>query len=236
MINKNDILTLPVTDLTVSGDAVCKKDSYPIFVKGGTVGDEIRFKVTKTNKTYGFGTLLEIVKPSPDRVNPICPSFSECGGCTLMNMSYDGQKKFKSGLVFSNLTRLGSYTEDEFLYEGIIGADNTLFYRNKSQLPVGNKKGKAVCGFFHPKSHEISPCDKCYIQSEDINRAVRFVMDYINKEKISTYDEKTHKGTVRHIYVRTSDDEMMVCLVTNSEKPLKNTESLIENLSKIKKS
>ncbi len=235
MINKNDILTLPVTDLTVNGDGVVKEDSYPIFVKGAVIGDVIRLKVTKTNKNYGFGRILEIIKASPDRRTPECPSFSDCGGCSLMHMSYDAQAKFKSDFVLSNLTRIGTYKEDEFIYEGIIKADETLYYRNKSQLPVGKVNGKSVCGFYHAKSHEISPCEKCYIQKDVINKAVSYVMEYIREENIFVYDEKTHKGTVRHIYTRCCDDEIMVCIVTNSEKPLKNTDKLIEKLSRLAK-
>lgn len=231
MVIKNETYVATVTDQTVSGDGVVKIQSYPIFVKGGVKGDEIRLKVTKTNKTYGFGELLEILKPSKNRRTPICPSFSHCGGCSLMHMDYEAQLEFKSDFVLSNITRIGGYGEDEFEFEKIIGADNEYNYRNKAQFPVGISKGKTVCGFYLPKSHIISPCESCSIQDERINKALKMAMEYIRKEKITPYDEKTHKGIIRHIYIRTGKDEIMVVFVTNSKRKLLNTDALAKKLS-----
>lgn len=235
MINKNDVLTGAVVDLTVGGDGVVKADSYPVFVAGAVPGDIIRYRVTKTNKTYGFGRLEEILTPSSDRRAPQCSSFSDCGGCTLMHLGYDAQLKFKSDLVHSNLTRIGGYSGDEFLYEPIVGADNEYAYRNKAQFPVGMRGGRAVCGFYLPKSHIIAPCESCLIQDERINTAVGFVMDYIRSSKISVYDEKAHKGIVRHIYVRLGDGEIMVAIVTNCARRLEGSESLVQKLSALGK-
>ncbi len=231
MVRKNEIHTSTVTDQTISGDGVVKIESYPIFVKGGVKGDEIRFKVTKTNKTYGFGELMEIIKPSKNRRTSPCPSFSHCGGCSLMHMNYDAQLEYKSDFVLSNIIRIGGYGEDEFEFEKIIGADDEYNYRNKAQFPVGMSKGKPVCGFYLPKSHIISPCESCHIQDEKINQALSCAMEYIRKEKITPYDEKTHKGVIRHVYIRSGKDEIMVAFVTNSKIRLKNIESLVKSLS-----
>lgn len=235
MVRKNETYVATVTDQTVAGDGVVKIKSYPIFVKGGVKGDEIRLKVTKTNKTYGFGELTEILKPSKNRRTPICPSFSSCGGCSLMHMTYDAQLRFKSDFVLSNITRIGGYEENEFEFEKIIGADNEYNYRNKAQFPVGKLGKKTVCGFYLPKSHTISPCENCHIQDEKINEALKFAMEYIRDEKIAPYDEKTHKGIIRHIYIRTGKDEIMVAFVTNSKSKLPNTETLAEKLSALGK-
>ncbi|MBE7050535.1 MAG: 23S rRNA (uracil(1939)-C(5))-methyltransferase RlmD [Ruminococcaceae bacterium] len=231
MVQKKETYVATVTDQTVAGDGVVKFESYPIFVKGGVKGDEIRLKVTKTNKTYGFGELTEIIKPSKNRRTPNCPSFSHCGGCSLMHMDYEAQLEFKSDFVLSNITRIGGYGEGEFEFEKIIGADNEYNYRNKAQFPVGISKGKTVCGFYLPKSHIISPCESCNIQDERINKALKMAMEYIRKEKITPYDEKTHKGIIRHIYIRTGKDEIMVAFVTNSKRKLPNTDALAKKLA-----
>lgn len=235
MVRKNETYVATVTDQTITGDGVVKIESYPVFVKGGVKGDEIRLKVTKTNKTYGFGELKEIIKSSKNRRAPICPSFSHCGGCSLMHMNYDAQLQYKSDFVLSNLTRIGGCGEDEFEFEKIIGADNEYNYRNKAQFPVGLSKGKPVCGFYLPKSHIISPCESCHIQDERINEALKCAMEYIRDEKIVPYDEKTHKGIIRHIYIRTGKDEIMVAFVTNSKRKLSNAEQLAKKLSRFGK-
>ena len=228
----NKIYEATVCDLSVSGDGIVKEDSYTVFVAGATIGDKITYRLTKKNKTYGFGKLIEILIPSSYRRTPVCPSFSSCGGCTLMHTDYSAQLEYKGNFVLSNILRLGSYSRDEFLYEPIVGAENEFFYRNKAQFPVGLKNGKAVCGFYASKSHEIIPCENCYIQNETINRAVECVLFWINQNKISVYDEKTHKGSVRHIYARYGEEnrELMVCIVTNSSKKLPESESLAHSL------
>ena len=235
MVQKNETYIATVTDQTITGDGVVKIESYPIFVKGGVKGDEIRLKVTKTNKTYGFGELKEIIKPSKNRRAPTCPSFSHCGGCSLMHMNYEAQLQYKSDFVLSNLTRIGGYREDEFEFEKIIGADNEYNYRNKAQFPVGTSKGRTVCGFYLPKSHIISPCESCHIQDEKINEALKIAMEYIRENNITPYDETKHKGIIRHIYIRSGKDEIMVAFVTNSKNRLTNIESLVKSLSKLGK-
>ncbi len=235
MISKKDVFTSEIIDLTVNGDGVAKIDQYPVFIKGGVVGDVVKVMVTKTNKTYGFGKILEIITPSENRRNSPCPSFESCGGCSLMHIDYDAQLKFKSDFVLSNLSRIGGYDREDFTYEKIIGAKNEFYYRNKAQFPVGKINGEVVCGFYSPKSHTIVPCTSCLIQNEKINKVIEYSIDYIKKEKIPVYDETTHKGIIRHIYVRLGENEIMLVFVTNSFKKLNNIDNLSQKLSSIGK-
>ncbi len=217
--------------MTVNGDGIGKADGYPLFVKGAVTGDVAEVIVTKTNKTYGFARLSRIVEPSVHTRQPICPHFDNCGGCNLMHMSYEGQLKTKSGFVSGNLAKIGGYPEDSYEYEGIIGADNIYNYRNKAQFPVSMQGGRAVCGFYKNKTHELVPCNNCSIQNEAINTAVSVVLEFINKYKIPVYNEKSHKGIVRHIYVRCTDnDELMVVLAANSHKKIQNSDILANML------
>ncbi len=232
MIDKNKTYESAVTDLTINGDGIAKIDGYPLFVKGALPGDRIILKPTKLNKTYGFASVAKLLSPSPKRREPLCGSFPRCGGCNLMHMDYPGQLEFKSAQVLSNLIKIGGCSHEDFVYEDIIGADNEYFYRNKAQFPVRSSSGRAVCGFYEQKSHRVIGCEGCYIQNRVINSALDRVMDYVNKAKISPYDEEKHRGTLRHIYIRYSEEnkELMVVLVTNSQKPLKNTDALVHSL------
>ena len=231
MILNNDKLQLNICDITVDGAGIGKVDGYPLFVKGAITGDVVQVVVTKTNKTYGFAKLEKIITPSQWRKQPECPCFDECGGCNVMNMDYNGQLKTKSDFVVGNLSKIGTYKQSDYEYEGIIGADNINNYRNKAQFPVGIHKGKAVCGFYKNKTHQIVPVKNCHIQNNAINTAVSVVLDFINEYKVPVYDEKTHKGIVRHIYVRsTTNDELMVVLVCNSKKAIKNSDALKDKL------
>jgi len=232
MIDKNKTYKCDIHDLSVNGDGITKIDGYTLFVKGAVPGDTVILKPTKLNKNYGFAKVVNTLSPSPYRRKSICNSFPDCGGCSLLNMSYTSQLDFKSRFVLSNIYKIGNIKPHEFIYEGIIGAQNEYYYRNKAQFPVRNSTSNPVCGFYKPKTHSVINCQQCHIQNTVINSAVNEVMNFIKKNNISAYDEEKHTGIVRHIYVRYSEENknLMVVLVTNSYKPLKNTDALVNSL------
>lgn len=234
MVKKNDILTVTIEDVTASGDGVAKHEDYPIFINGGVTGDKLNIIVTKTNKTYGFGRIKEILSPSPYRQEAICPVFKECGGCDFMHISYPHQICIKENIVKGNLQRIGSVHPDEYEFQGVISADDTMGYRNKAQLPVGKKGKETVVGFYSKKSHEIIATKSCMIQDEKINSITKLFLSYANKHKISVYSEKAHKGILRHLYIRTGNKtgEVLVTIVTNSTSPLPCEDELIKILQK----
>ena len=236
IITKNQTLEVEITDVTASGDGVAKYDGYPLFIKGGVTGDILSVTVTKTNKSYGFAKINKILTPSVHRTEPRCKVFESCGGCDFMHISYPKQLEIKADTVKNNIQRIGSVHPEEYIFEGIIGADDIYEYRNKAQFPIGRLKGRTVCGFYSKRSHDIVPCTKCLIQNEEINKAVELFLEYANEERISVYDEKSHKGILRHIYVRTGayTGDMLMVIVTNSQKPLPNTDKLTEKLNTIK--
>ena len=232
MIDKNKTYECEITDLTVNGDGVAKINAYPLFVKGAIPGDKLLVKPTKLNKTYGFAKIIKLLSPSSQRRNAPCSVFSKCGGCLLMHQNYEGQLKFKSDFVLSNILKFGSFSSDDFLYEEIIPCDNEFGYRNKAQFPVRKEGNKIVCGFYEPKSHSVTNCTQCHIQNRVINEAVEKTLLFLKENKIDAYNEETHTGTLRHIYARYSEEnkELMLVLVTNSKKKIKNISFLAESL------
>lgn len=233
MIDKNKTYECEITDLTVNGDGVAKINAYPLFIKGAIPGDKLIIKPTKLNKTYGFAKVVKLLNSSLQRRNPPCSAFSKCGGCLLMHQNYQGQLKFKSDFVLSNILKFGGFSTDDFLYEEIIPCDNEFNYRNKAQFPVRYDGKKIVCGFYEPKSHSVIDCTDCYIQNSVINEAVEKTLFFVKENKIEAYNEETHTGVLRHIYIRYSQEnkELMVVLVTNSKKKIKNVSYLVNMLS-----
>ena len=232
IITKNDILEVTVSDVTAEGMGVAKVDGYPLFIKGAVTGDALNVTVTKTNKSYGFAKINKMLSPSAWRIKPKCDIAHLCGGCDFMHIDYSMQLKIKSDIVKNNLVRIGSSDETDFVYEDIVGAKNSYNYRTKAQFPVGKHKGKTMCGFYSKRSHDIIPADNCLIQNEEINKAVKLFLDYANKYSVSVYNEKSHSGILRHIYVRTGHKtgEMLIVIVTNSKKRLPHEEELISLL------
>ena len=235
IVNVNDLYTVEITDITVNGDGIGKTDEgYPLFISGAVTGDQVEVRVTKVNKTYGFGKIEKILKKSSHRVEAICPCFKDCGGCSVMHIDYSAQLEFKKNSVMNNLSKIGHYPEGSYEFEGIIGADDPWHYRNKAQFPVGFEKGKAICGFYRKSSHEIIPCPECLIQDKDINIAVNTVMEFIRKHNLRIYNEKNHSGLIRHIYIRSgggADNPIMAVVVTNSDSPIPHSDELASMLA-----
>ena len=151
---KNDLVTLEIEDCGIDGEGIGKADGFTVFVKDAVIGDTVTAKIIKAKKNYGYGRLMEVLKPSPYRVEPECAFARQCGGCQLQALSYDQQLVFKTNKVKGHLERIGGFTDIPM--EPIIGMDELFHYRNKAQFPVGrNKEGKIVTGFYAGRTHNI---------------------------------------------------------------------------------
>ena len=141
--------------------------------------------------------------------------------------------EFKENKVRNNLERIGGFTKIPM--EPIVGMDEPYHYRNKAQFPVGtDKEGHIVTGFYAGRTHTIIPNRDCALGLPVNREILDIVIDFMEKYHISTYDEKTGKGLVRHVLIRCgfSSQEKMVCLIING-KSLPHGEKLVEALRKI---
>jgi 23S rRNA (uracil1939-C5)-methyltransferase len=236
-VNKNEYIDVVFEDLTHDGAGVAKVDGYPIFVPNGLPGEKAQIKVIKANKGYGFGRLMEIHEKSPFRVEIMDEEAHKYGGTQLAHISYEGQLKYKENQVRQVLTRIGKL--EDVKVHPIIGMDNPWNYRNKAQVPVGEKDGKLIAGFFKPRSHEIVDTNESVIQLLEVNEAVQAVKEICNELNISAYDEESHKGVLRHIMARFGKQtgELMVVIITRTaDIPNKNqlVEKIVAKLPKIK--
>lgn len=230
---KNDMVTLEIEDCGVDGEGIGKTDGFTVFVKDAVIGDTVVAKIMKAKKNYGYARLMEILKPSPYRVEPRCAFARQCGGCQIQALSYEQQLAFKERKVRGHLERIGGFTD--LPMEPIIGMEEPYHYRNKAQFPVGrNKEGKIVTGFYAGRTHTIIENRDCAL-GVPINKAVLDrVIAHMEKYQIAPYDEESGKGLVRHILVRYGfyTKEVMVCLILNGQK-LPKEEKLVEALREI---
>ena len=230
---KNDIVTLEIVDCGTDGEGIGKADGFTVFVKDAVIGDTIMAKIMKAKKNYGYGRLMEILKPSPYRVEPVCLSARQCGGCQLQAVSYEEQKVFKEKKLRGHLERIGGFTE--FPMEPLIGMDDPYHYRNKAQFPVGrNKEGRIVTGFYAGRTHAIIENRDCALGIPQNKDVLDRVIAHMEKYNIAPYDEATGKGLVRHIFVRYGffTGELMICLIINGQ-DLPHQRELVEKLCEI---
>lgn len=217
---KNQILTVTIEDIGNDGEGIGRSDGYILFVKDAVCGDIVKAKLTKVKKNYAYARLEEIIQPSPDRVEEICDNHRRCGGCQIQTMSYEAQLKFKENKVRNNLIRIGGIDEGLInkVFEPIMGMDDPVRYRNKSQYPVGSDRdGNIITGFYAGRTHNIIPCTDCMIAPEENSRILGIIIDHMREYDIRPYDETGGLGTVRHVLIRkaVATGQIMVCLVIN---------------------
>lgn len=230
-INKNDDIKLNIEAMTSEGSAVGRYNGMAVFVRGAVAGDEIIAHIIKTSKRYAVGIVKEIITPSPSRIESDCEVSSRCGGCSFRNMTYEEELKYKKSRVEDALVRIGHI---ETRVNDVVGAQSINRYRNKAQYPVEIYDGVLTAGFYAYKSHRVIPCMSCALQPVEFEAILEAFAVWVKANDITSYDEKTGKGVLRHIYIRKAfaTGEIMVCAVINCDS-LPNSEMLITELIKI---
>jgi len=231
-VKKNETVTVTFEDITHDGSGVGKVSDYPLFVPHGIPGEKATVKVVKVNKRFGYGKLLDVIEASPHRVEPPCNVFYKCGGCQLQHMSYELQLEIKQQQVKNVMRKIARLPNVPV--HPVIGADDPWRYRNKIQMPVGEKNGQLITGFYQKRSHRIiDDMETCIIQNKVGDQIVEKVREIATQLGIRAYDERTHRGDLRHIITRTAfkTEETMVILVTRSVK-LPQQQKLIAALTK----
>jgi len=215
-LKKNEIITLEITDITNEGNGVGRADGMAVFVPETAVGDVLKVKIVKVLKNYCFGIVDKIITPSADRIEVDCPHFPKCGGCSFRHISYESEAKLKEKFVYDAFTRIGKI-QTEFM--PILSCENPDRYRNKAQYPVGVSKEGSICGFYAKRSHRIMSGNECMLLPEIFGETAKYIVDYINQNNISGYDEQTRKGLLRHIFIRQGyhSKELMICFVVTKD-------------------
>ncbi|SFE28325.1 23S rRNA m(5)U-1939 methyltransferase [Lentibacillus persicus] len=232
-VKKNETVRLKFEDLTHEGSGVGKINGYPLFVPYALPGEEGDVKVVKVNKNFGFGKLLNVKKSSEERVEPPCDVYYKCGGCQLQHMSYDMQLNMKQEQVKNAMKKIAHL--ESVPVHPIIRMEDPWRYRNKVQMPVGEKAdGELMTGFYQKRSHRIiEGMETCNIQDEVNDRMVEAVRRIADRFNIPAYDEKNDTGVLRHIVVRTGEatNDTMIVIITRTP-DLPHQDELVDELSK----
>ena len=218
-LKKNDVIRLEINGMTSEGSGVGRYEGMAVFVGASAVGDVLDVRIIKTSKKYAIGRIESIIVPSGTRIEPDCPVFKSCGGCAYRHIAYEEELRIKRQRVVDALTRIGGLDENEV--GEIIGAENPDGYRNKAQMPIGrDRNGGYAAGFYAYHSHRIISCAGCALQPAVFADVIRVFTEWCAAFKPEPYDELSHKGLLRHLYIRYGEmsGDIMVCLVINGEK------------------
>lgn len=154
--------TVKIIDFDYMGRGVARIDGIVTFISGALLDEIIELKITKSNKNFSEGEVVKVIKQNKNRVEPICPYYTNCGGCDLMHMNYNAQLDFKRNKVINTLKKFAKF---DIKVNDIIAADEIYNYRNKITFHVNND-----IGFFKKKSNEFVRIDSCYICDERISK------------------------------------------------------------------
>ncbi|MCY7775022.1 23S rRNA (uracil(1939)-C(5))-methyltransferase RlmD [Bacillus licheniformis] len=217
-VQKNEYYNVVFEDLTHEGAGVAKVDGFPIFVPNALPDEKAQIKVTRVKKGFAFGRLIDLKEESRYRTDAPCPIYKQCGGCQLQHINYEGQLLYKQKQVKDVLERIGKLDLSRITVHPTLGMEDPWNYRNKAQVPVGEREGGLIAGFYQQRSHEIIDMNECLIQQSENDRVVQAIKEICGKYGIKAYNEERHKGWLRHIMVRygAATGEMMVVFITRT--------------------
>ncbi|MCD8143840.1 MAG: 23S rRNA (uracil(1939)-C(5))-methyltransferase RlmD [Oscillospiraceae bacterium] len=226
-LRKNGLVKLKIENWSGDGSGVARLDGLVVFVKGALVGETCMVRLETVHKNAAWGHMEKLLEPSPARVEPDCPYYPRCGGCQLRHMTYAEELQMKRQKVQDALTRIGGQT---VTVETIHGAQEPERYRNKAQFPVEPGENGGKVGFFRAGSHQVIPVEHCLLQKPEADAAANAVRQWMRTCQIPAYEERAHRGLIRHVYVRTNRaGESLICLVVNGER-VPSEKSLISRL------
>lgn len=230
--NKNILLQrVLVEDYAAEGKSLARVDGKVVFIENAIPGDVVDVRLSKNKKDWAEGFITAYHEYSPDRIEPFCSHFGVCGGCRWQMLPYPKQLQYKQKQVEDHLKRIGKVELPPFL--PIIGAEESIKYRNKIEYTFSNKRfllpeelknpfktTQGNVAGFHARGifDKVVDIDTCYLQEEPTNILRKAVRDFAISGKYSFYDIRQHVGFMRTLQVRVcTSGEVMVNLVLGHE-------------------
>ncbi len=215
-LEKNQVIPLTITGFTNEGVGVGHFEGQAVFVPYSASEDVLQVKIVKAMDKYAYGKIQEIVTPSSTRISSECPAYEKCGGCSYQHVLYENELHAKEQIVIDAMQRIGKISAPVL---PIVPSPTKQQYRNKVIYPLCKINGVTHTGFFASRSHRIVPVSNCMLQPSSLNEISNFVCEIIDKHRLSVYEEESHRGLMRYIYLRQADvtGHVMLCFVINGK-------------------
>lgn len=225
-ITKNDEIIVTIDRFGDTGEGIAVYDGIVVFVPFAKPGETLKVHIIKDKKSYLIAKIIEKISSGKNEVIPPCPYFYKCGGCDIQHLSQEEQLAFKKEMVKNSLKK---YAKIDCEINDVIASNKWFRYRNKFAFPVQEENGHIKIGMYKKHSHEIVEIEDCLLQSEKVRVILELFKEYMHENKLTAYNEQTHKGLVKHIVVREAEDAFILTVVVTDEK-FKNFEPLIHKL------
>lgn len=211
MLREGQTHTVTVEGFSSEAHGVARIDGQAVFVKGALPGERCEIFIEHIGHNAVWARVSERLTASPDRVAPDCPYYAQCGGCQTRHMSYPAELAFKAGKVQNALRRIGGIDPGLVVVHGCAQPER---YRNKVQFPVA--PGPRI-GYFQERTHTVIDVDDCLLTPACAAPIRAAVKTWMETYAVPAYDERSHTGLVRHLYLRTNaQGQALVCVIANS--------------------
>lgn len=234
MLIPGNVIELTLDSIADNGMAVGRFEGIVCFVKGGVPGDTVRALIRKAKKNFAEGRAVEILTPSPDRIQARCRHFGVCGGCKWQDFAYSAQLAFKQQTVVDALERLGGF--GGIAVDPIRRCEMSFLYRNKMEFTFSIARWRTEeemnqefpdepsvhLGLHVPQRYDkVVNIEECWLQSELSNGIINDLREFSRVRRLPVYSTETHQGYLRHLTIREGKrtGEVMVNLVTNDDRP-----------------
>lgn len=227
MLAKNQVLECEIDRLGYRGEGIGRVESLVVFVPFALPGEWVRIRIDSLHKRHAQATLLELLKPSPERQPAPCPVFGLCGGCAMQHLPYAAQLEVKRQAVRDSLKKTAGL---DIQVQPVIGAEQPWYYRNKTTWQVRQISGKPQAGFFGVGSHDLVPTDHCFIADETHNAAIQAVLAWMRSEGISGERAGKDGFAIRKVVTRSNHAGQLMVSLVHSGQDLPALDALVSGL------
>ena len=170
----NDEYITRIEKITNLGAGIARIEGFVVFVENSCPDDVVKVKITKINKNFAIGEIIEIIHPSSDRVEPFCPMYKVCGACQIQNIKYEKQLEIKKEITQDAMKNIAHL---DINIPNTIPSPKIKNYRHKIQYPVSQTKvsGRILAGYYKPKTHDLVNIKHCPIQPEICDKIIEFI-------------------------------------------------------------
>lgn len=214
-LKKNDELEVTIDRFGANGEGIAIHNGKVIFVPFALPTEKVKIHIINDKNSFLVAKLLSVIKVSKNRCDAKCPYFTKCGGCDLQHLKYGEQLQLKEDIV---RTAISKYAKLDVKVENVIGSDKVFRYRNKFAFPVQANGSEIRIGMYRKNSHDVIKIDDCLLQSERTKLILKLFKEYMIENKITAYDEKTKRGTIKHIVVRETESSFILTVVVTDER------------------
>ena len=213
-LKKNDELDVIIDRLGINGEGIAAKNGKVIFIPYALPGEKVKVHIINDKNSFLIGKIVQIYNQSEDRCDAKCPYYQKCGGCDIQHIKYEKQLDLKRKIVEDTIKKIAKI---DCKVNDVIASENQFRYRNKFAFPVQDDGGQIKIGMYQKNSHRVICIDDCLLQSENTKLILKLFSEYMTENKISAYNETTHKGIIKHIVVRENPSGFILTVVVTDK-------------------